>query len=132
MPGVGVEPPAPPAEAAAGLTPRRLTPSRVSAKRSWPPGCGRSPALEKGADGASTVLGGRADEEKGCGGRSDVGQEVAVNGDSVTGMGNRTGGSELVQRKENGIAVAGSTTKRGLNPPPKKRAVSAVRKFPPG
>jgi euchromatic histone-lysine N-methyltransferase len=61
-----------------------------------------------------------------------VGQEVAVNGDSVTGMGNRTGGSELVQRKENGIAVAGSTTKRGLNPPPKKRAVSAVRKFPPG
>jgi euchromatic histone-lysine N-methyltransferase len=72
-------------------------------------------------------------EEKGCGGRSDVGQEVAINGD-VTEMGNKTGGGIELQRKENGIA--GSRTKRGLesslNPPPKKRAVSAVRKFPPG
>ena len=298
MPAAGVEPPAPPAEAAAAAG-RRLRPSRVSAKRSWPPGCGRFPAPPpapasaaaagpevNGVDGASTVVGGRVDEaaapavispsvqngcpdkveeavatatvspvrqngapppqegsekpvdqngalpqpeenkveavaaslpaarssalphvlpqsgperarqdgdggengeaqllrdagelpsdgqqgnrvvqvvvptvallgscsivgassvqngdkgdgllvaeEKGGGGSSDVGQEVAVNGD-VTEIGNKTGGSEL-QRKENGIAAR--RTKRwlesSLNPPPKKRAVSAVRRFPPG
>lgn len=294
MPGAGVEPPSPPAEAAAWLPPRRLRPGRVSAKRCWPPGCGRFPspppapasAAEagpevKGVDGASTIVVGRADEkpapavispsaqngcpdkveapapvspapesgappadkveevadpaavspacqncappqqeenkvevvaailpaahssalphaltekdqqnvvirengeaqllgdagklsldgqqgnnvvqvavlgssstvgasylqngdkgggllvaeEKGRGGSSDVGQEVAVNGD-VSEIANKTGTGEL-QRKENG--TAGSRTKRwfvsSLNPPPKRREVSAVRRFPPG
>ncbi|ONM21611.1 uncharacterized protein [Zea mays] len=76
MPGAGVKPPAPPVEAATGLPPRRLTPSRVSAKRSWPPGCGRFPAPlpapaspaaagpeVNGVDGAFTIVGGRADDE---------------------------------------------------------------------
>ncbi|OEL26114.1 Histone-lysine N-methyltransferase, H3 lysine-9 specific SUVH6 [Dichanthelium oligosanthes] len=77
MVGIGVEPPPPPAEAAAaGLSRRRLRPGRVSAKRSWPPGCGRPPPApprapapaaaagdgEKGADGGAGVLGGRAGE----------------------------------------------------------------------
>ena len=74
MPGAGVEPPAPPAEAVAAAG-HRLRPSRVSVKRSWPPGCGRFPApppapasaaaagLEvNGVDGASTVVGRRVDE----------------------------------------------------------------------
>ncbi|ONM21613.1 Histone-lysine N-methyltransferase H3 lysine-9 specific SUVH5, partial [Zea mays] len=299
MPGAGVKPPAPPVEAATGLPPRRLTPSRVSAKRSWPPGCGRFPAPlpapaspaaagpeVNGVDGAFTIVGGRADDEaapavispsaqngcpdkveeavaaatvsplpengapprirwkrwlilppfhlwlrvaacltkrmirwtisqlfclqraaapshmpclsqgrrglgrmetvgrtercnwwavqsschrmvskgtgwlevlgscttvgassmqnggegdgllvaaeKGCGGSSDMGQEVAAN--DFTEIENKTGTGEL-QGKENGIA--GSRTKRwssesSLNPLPKRRAVSAVRKFPPG
>ncbi|WVZ64727.1 hypothetical protein U9M48_014204, partial [Paspalum notatum var. saurae] len=59
-------------------------------------------------------------------------EEVAIDGD-VMEMGNKTGGVEL-EKKENG--VAGSRPKRWLrsvlNPPPKKRVVSAVRKFPPG
>ncbi|OEL20020.1 Histone-lysine N-methyltransferase, H3 lysine-9 specific SUVH5 [Dichanthelium oligosanthes] len=66
-----MEPPAPPAEAAAGLSPRRLRPRRACARRSWPDGCGRSPAPPpvaaagdglKGADGGAGVLGGRVDE----------------------------------------------------------------------
>ncbi|KAL6599310.1 hypothetical protein ACP70R_045804 [Stipagrostis hirtigluma subsp. patula] len=42
----GVEPPAPPAVSAvaARLAARGVRPRRVSAKRSWPPGCGRFPA----------------------------------------------------------------------------------------
>ncbi|TVU09312.1 hypothetical protein EJB05_42776, partial [Eragrostis curvula] len=65
MLGAGVEPPAPPSAAAARLVARGVRPRRISAKRSWPPGCGRVPAPpplaaaggdgEKGADG-------RADE----------------------------------------------------------------------
>ncbi|KAL5206612.1 hypothetical protein ABZP36_034821 [Zizania latifolia] len=43
----GVEPPAPPAPApsaaVAGLAARGVRPRRTSAKRSWPPGCGRFP-----------------------------------------------------------------------------------------
>ncbi|RLN33116.1 uncharacterized protein C2845_PM03G32740 [Panicum miliaceum] len=69
MVGGGVEPPASPTEAAAGLLPRRLRPRRASAKRSWPPGCGRSPAPPpaagdglNGAVGGARVLGGGADE----------------------------------------------------------------------
>lgn len=58
--------------------------------------------------------------------------EVAVDGD-VMEIDNKTGGGEL-ERKENG--VAGRRAKRWLsstlNPPPKKRAVSAVRRFPSG
>ncbi|KAJ1289422.1 hypothetical protein BS78_02G163200 [Paspalum vaginatum] len=59
-------------------------------------------------------------------------KEVAIDGDAME-IRNKTGGAEL-EKKENG--VAGSKAKRWLgsvlNPPPKKRAVSAVRKFPPG
>ncbi|XP_034604793.1 uncharacterized protein [Setaria viridis] len=79
------------------------------------------------------VAGELAVKEQGGGGSGDVGrEEVAAGGDAME-TGNRTGGGGL-ERKENG--VAGSRTKRwmmsALNPPPKKRAVSAVRKFPPG
>ncbi|RCV34986.1 hypothetical protein SETIT_7G202500v2 [Setaria italica] len=79
------------------------------------------------------VAGELAVKEQGGGGSGDVGrEEVAAGGDAME-TGNRTGGGGL-ERKENG--VAGSRKKRwmmsALNPPPKKRAVSAVRKFPPG
>jgi euchromatic histone-lysine N-methyltransferase len=73
------------------------------------------------------------DKEQGGGGSSDVEREEIVAGGDAMEMGDRTGGSDL-ERKENG--VAGSRTKRwmmsALNPPPKKRVVSAVRRFPPG
>ncbi|KAJ1289421.1 hypothetical protein BS78_02G163100 [Paspalum vaginatum] len=63
----------------------------------------------------------------------EVGREEVAIDEDVMEMGMKTGGGEL-DKKENG--VSGSRPKRWLrsvlNPPPKKRAVSAVRKFPPG
>ncbi|KAG2568103.1 uncharacterized protein LOC120683361 [Panicum virgatum] len=72
-------------------------------------------------------------KEQEDGGSAKVGrEEVAADGDAME-MGNRTGGCDL-ETKENG--VAGSRAKRWLtsvvNPPPKNRVVSAVRRFPPG
>ncbi|PAN39636.1 hypothetical protein PAHAL_7G256900 [Panicum hallii] len=90
---------------------------------------GAASSAQNGGDGAVCL----AVKEQGDGGSAKVGrEEVAADGDAME-MGNRTGGGDL-ERKENG--VAGSRAKRWLtsavNPPPKNRAVSAVRKFPPG
>lgn len=69
---VGVEPPAPPARTPIGarLVARGVRPRRVSAKRSWPPGCGRfraappAPEAGDGERGATNgVVQGRVDEE---------------------------------------------------------------------
>ncbi|KAK3129913.1 hypothetical protein QOZ80_6BG0486500 [Eleusine coracana subsp. coracana] len=65
MVGVGVAPPSP-AGVAARLAARGVRPRRVSAKRSWPPGCGRfpappPPALAVAGYGENGV-GGRANE----------------------------------------------------------------------
>jgi len=73
-------------------------------------------------------------KEQEHGGSANVGrEEVSADWDAME-MGNRTGGGD-VERKENGV-VAGTRAKRWLtsavNPPPKNRAVSAVRRFPPG
>lgn len=68
---VGVEPPAPPARTPIGarLAARGVRPRRVSAKRSWPPGCGRfraappSPEAGDGERGATNgVIEGRVEE----------------------------------------------------------------------
>ncbi|CAN6249768.1 unnamed protein product [Urochloa humidicola] len=90
---------------------------------------GADSSVQNGGEGAGLS----AAKEKGDGGSGEVGrEEVAADGDAME-MGNRIGGSGL-ERKENG--VAGKRTKRwltsALNPPPKMRAVSAVRRFPRG
>uniref|UniRef100_A0ACD5YFU8 Uncharacterized protein n=1 Tax=Avena sativa TaxID=4498 RepID=A0ACD5YFU8_AVESA len=83
---VGVEPPAPPARTPIGarLAARGVRPRKVSAKRSWPPGCGRFPPAppapeagdgEKGAAGG--VIEGRVEE---AAGHTDV-SSAASNGD---------------------------------------------------
>ncbi|CAN6235954.1 unnamed protein product [Urochloa humidicola] len=85
-------------------------------------------SVQNGGEGAGLS----AAKEQGGGGSGDVGREVAADRDAME-MGNRTGGSGL-EGKEN--EVAGRRIKRwltsALNPPPKMRAVSAVRRFPPG
>ncbi|KAL6846321.1 hypothetical protein ACP4OV_023769 [Aristida adscensionis] len=71
MVGAGVEPPAPPAAAsplAARLAARGVRPGRVSAKRSWPPGCGRFPPAP---DPAPAPVPGPGDGEKGAGGGAE-------------------------------------------------------------
>ncbi|CAN6240525.1 unnamed protein product [Urochloa humidicola] len=90
---------------------------------------GAASSVQNGGEGPGLS----AAKGQGGGGSGEVGrEEVAADGDAME-MGNRTGGSGL-ERKENG--VAGKRIKRwltsALNPPPKMRAVSAVRRFPPG
>ncbi|CAM0951106.1 unnamed protein product [Alopecurus aequalis] len=83
---VGVEPPAPPARTPIGarLAARGVRPRKVSAKRSWPPGCGRFPPSppapeagnsEKGA--AAGVIEGSVEEAAG----NAVVSSAACNGD---------------------------------------------------
>ncbi|CAL5015394.1 unnamed protein product [Urochloa decumbens] len=90
---------------------------------------GVASSVQNGGEGAGLS----AAKEQGSSGSGQVGrEEIAADGDAMQ-MGNRTGGSGL-ERKENG--VEGRRIKRwltsALNPPPKMRAVSAVRRFPPG
>ncbi|PUZ70463.1 hypothetical protein GQ55_2G232900 [Panicum hallii var. hallii] len=115
MVGVGVEPPAPPAEAAAGLSPRRLRHRRASAKRSWSSGCGRSPAPPpaagdglNGAVGGARVLGGGADEV--------VADPAAVSSPAQNGSLLRQQGSDAVDEAAvSPVARNGALRQQGLD-----------------
>ncbi|XBH91831.1 hypothetical protein VPH35_083105 [Triticum aestivum] len=87
-------------------------------------------SVENGGDGAESLL---MEGNRGLGsGRLVREEDVAGNGNGSV-MENRTGNGEL-ERKEDGHDTA--RKKRWLmsavNPPPKRRAISAVRTFPPG
>ncbi|XP_020184418.1 uncharacterized protein [Aegilops tauschii subsp. strangulata] len=87
-------------------------------------------SVENGGDGAESLL---MEGNRGLGsGRLVREEDVAGNGNGSV-MENRTGNGEL-ERKEDGHDTV--RKKRWLmsavNPPPKRRAISAVRNFPPG